>query len=126
MEGKIIDIKDISKNENKNVFYPIEYDDDGEDHCNKFFGDRTKIKKKKIKHKNGIIYYSHKIKDEIKDYLANNKDIKITEKKIRKIIDRLNVEYFASFWLEQKKILDIIIANEGHYKKIAKIIEDLL
>lgn len=70
--------------------------------------------------------YVHKVKDEVKGYLAKNKDIKISEVKIRKIIDRLNLEYFASFWLGQLKILDIIVANDGHYKQIAKIVEDML
>lgn len=129
-EGKKIDIKNISNNDNlpktTKKYYPIDCEEEEEeDHINKFFGDRKKIKKKKNKHKNGVIYL-HKIKDEIKDYLAKNKDIKITENKIKNIIDRLNLEYFASFWLEQKKILDIIIANDGHYKQIAKIIEDML
>ena len=73
----------------------------------------------------GVIYLN-KLNKEIKEYLENNKDMKISEEKIRKIIERLNFEYFASLWLEQKKILDIIKANNGHYKQIAKIIEDML
>ena len=129
-EGKLIDIKNkVEKKENlkinnKNYAAPIDDNEENEIHCNRFFGKRKKIKKKGKK-MNGVIYLN-KINEEIKKYLENNKDMKVSEKKIRKIIDRLNLEYFASFWMEQKKILDIIKANDGHYKQIAKIVEDML
>ena len=68
----------------------------------------------------------NKIKDEIRNYLVGLKDLKLSEKEIMEIIDKLNLEYFASFWLENKTIIDIIIKNNGNYEKISKIIEDML
>ena len=103
---------------------PIDNNEEDEIHCNRFFGQRKKTKKKGKK-MNGVIYLN-KINEGIKKYLENNKDMKVSEKKIRKIIDRLNLEYFASLWMEQKKLLDIIKENDGHYKQIAKIVEDML
>ena len=49
LEGKIIDIKDINKNEKNDIIYPLNYEEEDEDHCNNFFGDRTKVKKRNIK-----------------------------------------------------------------------------
>jgi len=123
IQGNKIDSKKLGENyKEKNYPYPIENYVLIEDHINKYIGDRSQMNIKKLKP--GI--YVHKVKDEVKGYLAKNKDVKISEVKIRKIIDRLNVEYFASFWLGQLKILDIIVANDGHYKQIAKIVEDML
>ena len=138
LEGKLINIKPKEEKEEKdekdekeekdkkNFIIPFDKKEEEEEefHCNRFFGQRKKNKKKKKKMK-GVIYLN-KLNKEIKEYLENNKDMKISEEKIRKIIERLNFEYFASLWLEQKKILDIIKANNGHYKLIAKIIEDML
>lgn len=130
IEGKLIDVKkdaeDYEKKNKANIEVPIEnFEDEIEDHINRYIGDKDQIIKNKNKRKSSVIYV-HKVKDEVKGFLANNKDVKISETKIRKIIKRLNEEYFASFWLEQKKILEIIAENDGHYKPIAKIVEDLL
>ena len=58
--------------------------------------------------------------------MANNKDVKINEIEVKKIIEKLNLEYFASLWLEHKKIFTIIIDNDGNYEKISKDVENLL
>ena len=121
IEGKKIQLKNIKKNLGENRIFPI-YEDEYEEHFNRYIGNKNKIKKKKKKEPNYLI----KIREEIKEYLEKNKDAKISEKKFIKIIERLNLEYFASFWMEHKKMFDIIIANNGHYHQISKIVEDLL
>ena len=118
VEGKKIEIKDDDKkSDNKNNNQLI---NEQGNHCNRYI--RDKIKKK---NKNGVIHLN-KIKDEIRNYLVGLKDLKLSEKEIMEIIDKLNLEYFASFWLENKTIIDIIIKNNGNYEKISKIIEDML
>ena len=121
IEGKRIQLKNLKKYLEEKRIYPI-YEDDYEEHLNRYIGNKNKIKKNKKKEPNYLI----KIKEEIKQYLEKNKNVKISEKKMIKIIERLNLEYFASFWMEHKKMYDIIIDNEGHYHQIAKIVEDLL
>ena len=123
IKGREIKISSVDKNSHiiNKVDKPSNIE--GEKHYNRYIRNKNKIPKKC--NKNGIIYLN-KIKDEIKDYLVNIKEVKISENKIRKIIEKLNLEYFASFWLENKTIMDIIIKNDGNYEKIAKIVEDML
>ena len=115
VEGKKILLKN-----KKNVIYPIS-DDEDDEHFNRYIGKKNKIKRNKPKEN-----YLSKIKMEIKEYLNKNKDVKITENKMMKIIERLNLEYFASLWLEHKKMFDIIVENKGHYHQISQIVEELL
>ena len=123
VEGKKISIKNLRrKKENKNEVYPIS-DDEDEEHYNRYIGKKNKNNAKKQKQKGN---YLTKIKMEIKDYLEKNKNAKISQNKMVKIIERLNLEYFASFWLEHQRMFDIIVENEGHYHLISKIVEDLL
>ena len=123
VEGKKISVKNLKgTKDNNNDIYPIS-DDEDEEHCNRYIGKKNKDKNKKKKQKGN---YLTKIKMEIKDYLEKNKNAKITKNKMVKIIERLNLEYFASFWLDHKKMFDIIVENEGHYHRISKIVEDLL
>ena len=66
------------------------------------------------------------IHEELKEFLVNNKDVKISEKEIKNIIEKLNLEYFASLWLDHKKMFKIIIDNDGNYEQISEEVEKLL
>ena len=123
IEGKKIELKNkIKERESKITAYPIKDDEEDEEHINRYIGNKNKKTTRKKKQ----ISYLERIKEEIKQYLKENKDAKISENKMVKIVERLNLEYFASFWLDHKKMFDIIIEKEGHYHQIAKIVEDIL
>ena len=62
----------------------------------------------------------------MKEFLVNNKDVKMNENLLKNIVEKLNKEYLASFWLEHKQMFKIIINNNGNYEQISKEIENLL
>ena len=118
IEGKNIDMKKYLDTPSS---LPADEEEKDVDHYHRYVLDKIKINKN-----NNSEVYSNKIKEEINKYLSKNKNVKISKDKIKKIIDRLNVEYFASLWMEIQKLLDIIVQNNGKYKEIAQIVEDLL
>ena len=50
----------------------------------------------------------------------------MNENLLKNIVEKLNKEYLASFWLENKQMFKIIINNNGNYEQISKEIENLL
>ena len=77
--------------------------------------------KEKIENKKGL-----NIIEKWREFLVYNKDVKISEIDVKNIIEKLNLEYFASLWLDHKKMFKIIIDNNGNYEQISKEVENLL
>ena len=102
------ELKNISKSikEEKGNEYNYEYMDNN---------------KEKIENKKGL-----NIIEKWREFLVYNKDVKISEIDVKNIIEKLNLEYFASLWLDHKKMFKIIIDNNGNYEQISKEVENLL
>ena len=115
-DKKMKNIKYIDNKEIKNITTSIK-----EEKGNEYIYEYKDNDKEKRENKKGL-----NIDEEWRGFLANNKDVKINEIDVKKIIEKLNFEYFASLWLEHKKIFKIIIDNDGNYEKISKDVENLL
>ena len=115
-DKKMKNIKYIDNKEIKNITTSIK-----EEKGNEYIYEYRDNDKEKRENKKGL-----NIDEEWRGFLANNKDVKINEIEVKKIIEKLNLEYFASLWLEHKKIFKIIIDNDGNYEKISKDVENLL
>ena len=85
------------------------------------YGKYTNNLKERIKNKK-----SANITEELKEFLVNIKDAKLKENQVLEIIEKLNLKYFVSLWLDHKKIFKIIYENNGNYEQISNEIENLL
>lgn len=88
-----------------------------DDHYDKY----TNNLKERIKNKK-----SANITEELKEFLVNIKDAKLKENQVLEIIEKLNLKYFVSLWLDHKKIFKLIYENNGNYEQISNEIENLL
>ena len=108
----------IINNKEENNYLINENAEEKED---SFYNKYTNKCEEKIKNYNNFNIY-----EELKEFLVNNKDVKMNENLLKNIVEKLNKEYLASFWLEHKQMFKIIINNNGNYEQISKEIENLL